>query len=91
MDFSSRRGEAQSLVKEANKLANPSFLGMRLKGDWLGATPLYERAALLFRVRCPPGLSLYILYHIALPISDPSRICVASYQHLCTVVANRRY
>jgi hypothetical protein len=52
MDFSSRRGEAQSLVKEANKLANPSFLGMRMKGDWLGATPLYERAALLFRVRC---------------------------------------
>eukprot|EP00889_Picochlorum_renovo_P005816 jgi/Picre1/32846/NNA_008175.t1 len=49
MDFSSRRGEAQSLVKEANKLANPSFLGMRMKGDWLGATPLYERAALLFR------------------------------------------
>jgi hypothetical protein len=51
MDFSSRRGEAQKLLKDANKLANPSFLGMKMKGDWGSATPLYERAAILFRVR----------------------------------------
>jgi hypothetical protein len=51
MDFSSKRAEAQKLVKEANKLSNPSVLGFRLKGDWMSSTPLYERAALLFRVR----------------------------------------
>jgi len=61
MDFSSRRGEAQKLLRDANKLANPSFLGIRMKGDWINATPLYERAATLFRVRFfffLPALSL---------------------------------
>ena len=50
MDFGDRREEANALLKEATKLSNPSFLGMRLKGDWPQATPLFERAALLFRV-----------------------------------------
>jgi len=45
-----RRVEAQKLFREANKLSNPSFLGFRIKGDWITSTPLYERAALLFRV-----------------------------------------
>lgn len=51
MDFGDRRAEAQSVLKEATKLSAPSFLGMRLKGDWSQATPMFERAALLFRVR----------------------------------------
>ncbi len=51
MDFGDRRAEAQSILKEATKLSAPSFLGMRLKGDWIQATPMFERAALLFRVR----------------------------------------
>ncbi len=50
MDFGNRTEEAKGLLKEANKLANPSFLGLRIKGDWTQATPLYERAGLLFRV-----------------------------------------
>jgi|688.fasta_scaffold1387547_1 hypothetical protein len=50
MDFGDRRAEAQSILKEATKLSAPSFLGMRLKGDWMQATPMFERAALLFRV-----------------------------------------
>lgn len=49
MDFGDRRAEAQSIFKEATKLSAPSFLGMRLKGDWSQATPMFERAALLFR------------------------------------------
>jgi tetratricopeptide (TPR) repeat protein len=49
MDFSGKRAEAQKLLKDANKLANPSFLGIKMKADWMSATPLYERAALLFR------------------------------------------
>jgi hypothetical protein len=50
MNFGDRRAEAQSIFKEATKLSAPSFLGMRLKGDWIQATPMFERAALLFRV-----------------------------------------
>jgi len=52
MDLGDRRSEAQALFKEANKLSNPSFMGMRLKGEWTRATPLFERAAMLFKVRC---------------------------------------
>ena len=51
MDFGDRRAEAESIVKEATRLSAPSFLGMRLKGDWTQATPMFERAALLYRVR----------------------------------------
>jgi hypothetical protein len=45
-----REKEAHALRKEAEKMINPSFLGLRLKGDWPQATPLFERAGLLFRV-----------------------------------------
>jgi len=51
MDFGDRRSEAESLFKEATKLSTSSFLGMRLKGEWARATPLFERAGLLYRVR----------------------------------------
>jgi hypothetical protein len=50
MNFGDRTEEAKGLLKEANKLSNPSILGFRVKGDWTQSTPLYERAALLFRV-----------------------------------------
>jgi hypothetical protein len=59
MNFGDRRSEAQAILKEATKLSAPSFLGMRLKGDWTQATPMFERAALLFRV------SLYFNGHTA--------------------------
>lgn len=44
-----RLREAEALHKEATKFMNPSFLGMRLKGDWSQATPLFERAGLLYK------------------------------------------
>jgi hypothetical protein len=43
--------EADKLMKKANKLWAPSLLDMRLKPDWEGAAPLFEKAALAFRVR----------------------------------------
>lgn len=43
--------EAEKLCKEATKLTTPSLLSFRLKGEWEQATPLLERAAMLFRVR----------------------------------------
>ena len=43
--------EADKLVKQANKLSSPALLTLRLKGDWEQATPLYEKAAGLYRVR----------------------------------------
>ena len=42
--------EADKLYKEANKLAAPSPWTLRLHSDWLGATPLFERAAMLYKV-----------------------------------------
>lgn len=42
--------EAEKLLKQANKLWAPSLLDLRLKPDWEGAAPLYEKAALAFRV-----------------------------------------
>jgi hypothetical protein len=45
-----RLREAEKLCKEATKLTTPSLLSFRLKGEWEQATPLWERAAMLFRV-----------------------------------------
>ncbi len=45
-----RIAEADKLCKEATKLSAPSFLSFRLKGEWERATPLWERAAMLYRV-----------------------------------------
>lgn len=42
--------DADKLMKQAKKLSEPSLLTMRLKGDWEQATPLYEKAAGLYRV-----------------------------------------
>ncbi len=48
MDFSSKLADAQRAHKEASKLSAPAFLGIRLKADWSRATPMWEKAALLF-------------------------------------------
>lgn len=45
--------DADKLMKQAKKLSEPSLLTMRLKGDWEQATPLYEKAAGLYRVNGP--------------------------------------
>lgn len=42
--------EADKLVKQANKLSSPGLLAMRLRGDWEQATPLYEKAASMYKV-----------------------------------------
>ena len=49
MDFSGKLAEAQRAHKEATKLSAPTFLGIRMKADWSSATPLWEKAALLFQ------------------------------------------
>lgn len=48
-DHRGARSEADALVKEATRLTSPSLWAMRMKGDWAQATPLFERAALLYR------------------------------------------
>lgn len=45
-----RRAEAEKLYKEAVKLTTPSLLSLRMRGEWERATPLLERAAMLFKV-----------------------------------------
>ncbi len=37
-------------IRAADKLTQPSILAMRLKADWDQATPLYEKAALNYKV-----------------------------------------
>lgn len=51
--------EADKLMKQADKHCNPSFFSMRLKGDWEQATPLYEKAAKLYKVNQPRIDCLY--------------------------------
>lgn len=48
MDFSGKLAEAQRAHKDASKLSAPTFLGIRMKADWPNATPMWEKAALLF-------------------------------------------
>ena len=45
-----RLREAEKLQKEATKMTTPSLLAFRLKAEWEQATPMFERAAMLFRV-----------------------------------------
>lgn len=42
--------EAEKLMKKANKYWSPSVLDFRLKPDWESAAPLYEKAALCYKV-----------------------------------------
>jgi hypothetical protein len=48
--------EADTMMKKANKLIKPSLFDFRLKPDWEEAAPLFEKAALLYKVmrRCDP-------------------------------------
>lgn len=43
--------EADKMIKEAKGLCQPSVFNLRLKADWEQATPLYEKAALIYKVR----------------------------------------
>ena len=42
--------EGDKQMKAATKLCQPSLLAMRLAADWDAATPLFEKAALNFKV-----------------------------------------
>lgn len=42
--------EADKLMSKANKYWGPSLLDFRLKPDWEAASPLFEKAALLYKV-----------------------------------------
>jgi hypothetical protein len=42
--------EAERLVRKASKLWSPSIFELRLKPDWEASAPLFERAALAFKV-----------------------------------------
>ena len=42
--------EADKLMKQAQKLCDPSFLSMRIKADWEQAQPLFEKAAKTYKV-----------------------------------------
>ncbi|KAI3428586.1 hypothetical protein D9Q98_007408 [Chlorella vulgaris] len=44
-----KRKEADKLYKEAVKLTTPSLLSFRMRGEWEQATPLLERAAMLYK------------------------------------------
>ncbi len=44
--------EGDKQMKAANKLCQPSLLAMRLAADWEAATPLFEKAALNYKVVC---------------------------------------
>lgn len=46
-----KSAEADKLMKKANKLYAPSLLDFRLKPDWEAACPLFEKAALAYKVR----------------------------------------
>lgn len=41
--------EADKLYKEATKLTTPSLLRFRLAGEWEQATPMFERAGMLYK------------------------------------------
>ena len=51
MDMGQKTLEADKLMKKANKAWAPSLLDFRLKPDWEEAAPLFEKAALCYRVR----------------------------------------
>jgi hypothetical protein len=46
--------EAEQLMRKAEGSMAPSLLSFRLSPDWETACPLFERAALLFKVRPGP-------------------------------------
>ena len=46
--------EAEKLEAKARKLTSPAVLSLRWSADWEKATPLFEKAAGLFKVRACP-------------------------------------
>ncbi|GBF87878.1 gamma-soluble NSF attachment protein [Raphidocelis subcapitata] len=49
MDRGRKLEEAEHHMRKANKLWAPSIFELRLKPDWEGAAPLYEKAALAYK------------------------------------------
>jgi len=43
--------DADKLMKQANKLCDPSFFSLRIKADWEQAQPIYEKAAKSYKVK----------------------------------------
>ncbi len=43
--------DADKLYKKANKLCTPSLLHLRLSFDWEQATPMFEKAAAIYKVQ----------------------------------------
>ena len=43
--------EAEKLASKARKLSSPAVLSLRFTADWEKATPLFEKAAGLFKAR----------------------------------------
>jgi gamma-soluble NSF attachment protein len=44
--------EADKLWKKAGKYCMPNVFDFRMKPDWEAACPLFEKAALLWKVHC---------------------------------------
>lgn len=58
--------EADKLMSKANKHWSPSLLDFRLKPDWEGAAPLFEKAAMLYKVSC--CVAAYKHAHCLIPL-----------------------
>lgn len=50
MNTQGKMEEADKLMKKAMKLCNPSIVAFRIKPDWEAACPMFERAALCYKV-----------------------------------------
>lgn len=58
--------QASKLYKEATSLSNPSLLSFRFAAEWERATPLYEKAAQLFRQAGDYGMAKQCLEKAAM-------------------------
>ena len=67
-----RHREAEKLYQEAVKLTTPSLLSLRMRGEWERATPLWERAAMMFKVRPAPPSTRQRCRRAARPSAAPS-------------------
>jgi hypothetical protein len=75
--------EAEKLLKKANKLWQPSILDMRLKPDWEGAAPLFEKAALAFKVRVRGGVGRCVSVLVVVCIAPVHRLRHRTHRTCC--------
>jgi len=50
--------DADKLMRKAEKRVAPSLVALRFRPDWGEATPLFEQAALQYKVRSPHAVSV---------------------------------